>query len=522
MPAPRKPDPRPPIEVYADPLTQSYENVVDRILTNIARHFNTDDPTVATLDWQFKKLAELGKLRSENIAIIAEMTQQNALLIQEALTRAAIDALDGVEPQFAAAVKKGLLDAAADAPMMSLRVKKLLDAYQNQALDALNLVNTVMLQSSLDQYRKIVSNTMVYERQLAAAQQILNQSTASVVLGAQSRQTALRQAVKDMAKQGLTGFTDRAGRNWSPEAYVNMDIRTTAGNVATEAVFERNQDYGNDLIWWPILAAARPGCYPWQGKVCSTTNRSGTVEDLDGTRHTIHPLSETTYGEPAGIGGINCHHKPPNVFFPGLSKVRGELPPREENTRDYALSQQQRLLERKERNAKRDASIADAMGDKEAFADAAQRVKKARADYDGFIAQTGRTKRSDRTQVFGYDRSVAGKTAASVRAQAAKYDYVHHNSNGTIVVTDSRSKTPATFKPNAVLDVVGKTGNVTRTIYDPAGKMLVQINNTDHNNPRSHPMGPHAHDIVWDNDTIVSRNARELTDAERKEHADIL
>lgn len=409
MPAPRKPEPRPQIEVYADPLTQSYENTVDRLLTNIARHFNTNDPTVATLEWQFKKLAELGKLTQENIAIIAEMTQQNELLLREALSRAALDALDDIEPQFAAAVKKGLLDAAADAPLMSQRVRKLLDAYQHQALDTLNLVNTVMLKSSLEQYRKIVANTMVYEQQLAMAQQILNQSTTSVILGAQSRQQALRQAVKDMASQGLYGFTDRAGRRWSPEAYVNMDIRTTAGNVATEATFERNQDYGNDLIWWPILAAARPGCYPWQGKVCSTSNRSGTVEDLDGKQHVIYPLSTTTYGEPDGIGGINCHHKPPNIFIPGLSKVRGKVPQAEANETKYGSSQQQRYFERQIRYAKRDAAIAYAMGDKELFEDAAKRVKHAQSRYSDFIAATGRTRRSDRTQINAYDRSRSGK-----------------------------------------------------------------------------------------------------------------
>lgn len=522
MPAPHAPDVRPPIDVYADPLTAAYENVVDRLMVNIAKHFNSDDPTVATLEWQFRKLAEMGKLTRENVAIIAELTGQNETLINEALTRAAIGALQDIEPQFAAAVKKGLLDAAAQPAAMSARVRRLLDAYQNQALETLNLVNTVMLRSSLEQYRKIVSNTMMYEKQLAGAQVILNQSTAAVVTGAQSRQTALRQAVKDMAAQGLTGITDRAGRNWSPEAYVNMDIRTTVGNVATEAVFERNQDYGNDLIWVRTKAAARPLCYPYQGKVISTSNREGVTEDLNGQKISFIALSSTSYGEPAGLFGINCGHKPPNVFIPGYSLVRGEPVDKEKNDRDYALSQQQRLLERKTRYAKRDAAMADAMGDKEAFANASRRVKKAQADYDSFIEKTGRTKRSDRTQVFGYDRSVAGKVTASVKAQAAKYDYVHHNSNGTIVVTDSRSKTPATFKPNAVLDVVGKTGNVTRTIYDPAGKMLVQINNTDHNNPRSHPMGPHAHDIVWDSGAIVSRNARELTETERKEHADIL
>lgn len=34
--------------------------------------------------------------------------------------------------------------------------------------------------------------------------------------------------------------------------------------------------------------------------------------------------------------------------------------------------------------------------------------------------------------------------------------------------------------------------------------------------------GEHAHDIIWENGKIVSREPRNLTDQERKEHADIL
>ena len=48
-------------------------------------------------------------------------------------------------------------------------------------------------------------------------------------------------------KEGITGFYDRIGRKWSPEAYVNMDIRTTVHNTAIEAVKIRQEDYGVDI-----------------------------------------------------------------------------------------------------------------------------------------------------------------------------------------------------------------------------------------------------------------------------------
>ena len=54
----------------AAPLVQVYEEVTDQILENIARHFNTGK-ALPTIDWQMRKLAEMGQLRQENIRIIA-------------------------------------------------------------------------------------------------------------------------------------------------------------------------------------------------------------------------------------------------------------------------------------------------------------------------------------------------------------------------------------------------------------------------------------------------------------------
>lgn len=402
---------RPPVEIFADPITKVYSDIVDQLLVNIARKFNVTDKTVGSTEWQFQQLAKMGQLTKENLAIIATMTGQNVELMQEALERSAMAALDEIEPQFAEAVKKGFLH---DAPM-SDGVKSVLTAYQSQAIDKLNLVNTTMLQSSQAAFKKAVSSTGIYtqqfmnEEQAKVAQQALNTATGSVATGAESRTAAVRKALKEMSDAGITGFVDKSGKQWSAEAYVNMDVRTTTGNVATEAAFARNRDYGNDLIWWPILATARPGCYPYQGKVCSTSGRSGTVEDLDGNTVSFIPLSSTTYGEPAGIGGINCHHKPPNIFIPGFSKVRGTVPPESVNDKRYEVSQKQRQLEREVRYAKRDAAIADATKDKELFADQSRRVKAAQAKMNAFVDKNGLTVRPDRTQVPQYNKSVAAK-----------------------------------------------------------------------------------------------------------------
>lgn len=407
----------------AEPLQQVYQDVTDQVLENIARHFNTGK-NLPTLDWQIKKLAELGQVRDETIRIIAKGTGQNEEMIRIALQGAIDAALKDVEPALREAARIGMLQDGGELTA-SESVQRIFDTYLAQAKDATNLVNTVMLESGMNAFRSVVSDTVQWEQQATtaaqtqAAQEILNSETGKVITGVSSRQEALRRAIKRMADNGLTGFVDRGGHNWTPEAYVNMDIRTTAGNVATQAVFARNEDYGNDLVWVLTKAEARPLCYPWQGKLISMNNRTGTVQDLDGDFVQITPVSATSYGKPAGLWGINCGHVPPNPFIPGLSKIRGTPLSEKVNEERYAESQRQRYLERKIRYAKREAATLDAAGldADEAFA----KVKRYQADLRAFNKETGRTARLDRTQVFGYNKSVSAKATAAVkRAESEK------------------------------------------------------------------------------------------------------
>lgn len=387
----------------AEPLQKVYQDVTDQVLENIARHFNTGK-ALATTEWQMKKLAELGQVQRETIRIIARGTGQNEEMIRIALQDAISDALKDVEPALKEAAAAGMLQDGGEL-IASESVQRIFDTYLAQAKEATNLVNTVMLESGLNAFRLVVSDVVRWEQQVttaaqtAAAQEILNSETGKVITGVSSRQEALKRAIKRLADNGLTGFVDRGGHNWTPEAYVNMDIRTTAGNVATQAVFARNEDYGNDLVWVPVKAAARPLCYPWQGKLISTSNRTGTVKDARGKDVEIIPLNRTSYGEPAGLWGINCGHTPPNPFIPGRSLIRGEVPGEKKNEKEYAESQQQRDIERKIRYAKREAATLKAAGLDTSDADA--KVKRYQTDMRAFIEETGRTRRRDREQIGG-------------------------------------------------------------------------------------------------------------------------
>ncbi len=396
----------------SEPVEQVYSNIVDALLINMGKHFNSGH-TLSTEQWEIRKLAELGQLNKESVEIIASLTGQNKELITAALENAVYMATKDIEPELKKAVQKGAIqNAAADNVIASQSIVQALNAYEQQAMDKLNLVNTTMLESTLAQYRKVITNTVNIERQMKAAQEVLNIATGKVITGTESRQQALRQALSQIHKEGITGFYDRIGRKWSPEAYVNMDIRTTVHNTAIEAVKIRQEDYGVDIFRVSRHSGARPLCYPYQGRYFSWNNKSGTFTDGEGKRHRYSPISSTSYGKPAGLFGINCGHHP-ITMIPGVSIPRDRPEQdKEENDKVYAESQEQRRLEREIRYSKQKAAMMEAAGDKEGFEKEAVKIREKQADYNAFCKKTGRTKRLDRTQVFDYNKSISGKVTS--------------------------------------------------------------------------------------------------------------
>ena len=419
----------------AERVEAMYMNCSTQLVLNIVRHL-ASGKGLSTAEWQIKKLSEMQSLTRESMEIIAANTGKRREAVEQAFREVFGIGLADTEKVLQAAVKAGKLF-----PVPSVEeseaMRQLLQAYIGQADDALNLVNTVMLDSTLSRYRYYVNQIDMESQKeaarilqklgttneaglgtnLAYTQNVLNTQSTGVVTGAVARQKAVRDAIKDLASRGITGFVDAGGHHWTPEAYVNMDIRTTAHNVAIEAQKQRSAEYGVSTFQISTHAGARPLCAPYQGWICSWDNGGGTVTDLYGKEYQVHGINETTYGEAAGIFGVNCGHFP-ETFVDGYSIPRyEELTPEQEkrNEIEYAQSQQQRQIEREIRQAKTEAAAYSAAGDKEAFNKAAAKVKEKQNDYKQFCEQTGRTPRPDRTQVSTYSRSEASKVSWSNR-----------------------------------------------------------------------------------------------------------
>ena len=378
-------------------MAEVYGAVTDRLLINLAKYFpyvSKSKEAKNLFEYQSRMLAQMGQVTRESMDIITGSLDGADAALRQTLEAAIMDALKNEVPKLRKAAKAGLIGGGGLLPPeLSANQTKTFAAYYRQSADKLNLVNTVMLESTQDAYRATVADVSA---RITRTQGILNAAAGETSAGVSAWNVAMHDAVKKMVGNGLTGFVDHAGRHWSPEAYTAMDIRTTVFNTARAAVAEEAERFGADLYQVSTHNGARPLCYPWQGKIISRSNQRGETVDLYGNKYQVYPQSETTYGQAAGLFGINCKHFP-ITWIPTLSTSRGNPQEPEENERSYELSQKQRELERNLRAEKRDLEILKAQGaDAETIKAQKGRVDAAQDKLGAFCDENGLPRRRNR------------------------------------------------------------------------------------------------------------------------------
>lgn len=387
-------------------MAEVYGAVTDQILINLSRYFpyyeSGNDVPKSAFTYQAAMLAQMGQVNRETVRIIRNGLADADGALKGVLEAAIIDSVRQAEPELYDAVKKGVL-ALPTTPVLAPQQMRAYKLYYEQAAEKLNLVNTVMLESTQSAYQQavsgIVSEMEVVER-IGRTQTALDAAAGETISGVSAWNQAVKHATDRMKESGITGFIDHGGHHWSAEAYAAMDIRTTTFNTARAAVWETNENFGNDLYLVSSHSGARPLCYPWQNKVISSINASREVPDLDGNPVHVYAQSETSYGQPAGLFGINCGHFP-NPFIPGISSADFPVQDKAENDKVYAESQEQRRLERKLREEKRDLAMAKAQGaSDEEIKKLREKCRNTSQDIDDFCEQTGRTRHRDREAVY--------------------------------------------------------------------------------------------------------------------------
>ena len=376
------------LDTVSYPITQLYMACENRLLLKIVTRLKTATDTFSIDEWNIKKLSDMGGISRDAYKEIAKTSVQAKKLLGKVLSEVANKSLsmDGVDTTETAGVLQTI------------------KAMQAQAENHLNIVNTTMLVGVQNSYGEIVAR-LDTERNI-----ILNNATIDLVTGQKTFQTAVGHAVKELSDAGINAYVDKAGREWTPEAYVSMDLRTTSAQTARGVVQAQGKDYNLDVILVSSHAGARPLCEPYQGRCYSMSGRYGTITDAYGRKYDFEPISVTGYdpasghnSDPAGLFGVNCGHTFRYIeegAFMNRERTIDTEAERNENEKVYALSQEQRAIERDIRAYKREAELYEKCGLDTLADEARGKVTEARHEYSAFCEQNDRTPRWDRTQIY--------------------------------------------------------------------------------------------------------------------------
>ena len=376
-------------EQLSFPIQKIYMQVENDLLVAIMARLKTGiDFTGKTLNWNLNKLHELGGISKDAIKYISKGSKRSKALLGNLMQE----------------IAKGSLKVNGINNEITPGVERVIKALQAQAENHLNLTNTTMYTATIDAY-SVTLNKLESVRNWA-----LSRGVTELAVGAKGIHSEIASVVHELADNGITAMVDASGRAWSPEAYVAMNLRTTTAQVAREAIKEQGKDYGLDVILVSSHAGARPGCAPYQGKCFSMSGRRGKIKDVYGREYEFEPIDITGYNpgtglnnDPAGLFGINCGHT--FRYIEEGSFKNNEEPIETEaeivrNRKEYALSQEQRAIERSIRNDERNADLFKEAGDTAKAKEYAFRATEKRQEYREFCESNDRTPRWERTRIY--------------------------------------------------------------------------------------------------------------------------
>ena len=197
---------------------------------------------------------------------------------------------------------------------------------------------------------------MVPEIIAAAYSQAVAAGATEVLGGGATRLQAAQRVLDRLLAEGVRGFTDKAGRRWSLDTYVDMAVRSTTGQAAVAGHVAQLEAAGVALVVVSDAPRECPLCRIWESKVLSLSGQVGAVivpSVTGGDPVTVRVAGTLAEAKAAGLMHANCRHRV-TAYLPGATKLAAA----EHDPRGYAAGQEQRALERKVREWKRREAMA--------------------------------------------------------------------------------------------------------------------------------------------------------------------
>lgn len=285
-------------------------------------------------DWAQRKLAELTQIRTAMAAELGLLDVSAGLMVREVVADAWTAGAESADED----MRRARIAPARMPPSRARAVQ----AIAEDTLRKTAQVRPVALRAVTDVYQTAVA-----------------EASSNVILGAQTRRDAAQTALNRLAGDGIRGFQDSAGRQWSMETYTEMAVRTGTGRAAVEGHVQELAANGLDLVIVSDAPRECPLCRPWEGKILSTSSGYQPsalieVDDVTGDGKVKVRVSGTLeQARRAGFQHPNCRHSL-GAYLPGLSTPRKPV----SDPQGYRDQQRQREIERAIRHWKTREALA--------------------------------------------------------------------------------------------------------------------------------------------------------------------
>jgi len=374
-----------------DRLVQLYAAAEEDILVNMAERIARYDYYIPAVQHQHQRLRGMGMLEGEIEERLSALTgrsrEELRRLMEEAVEKAVTE-----DAKIYAAAGMGEVNAL--------------------AMEGVKAV----LRSGLAQTGGLFENLTRTTANTATKQfeDALDRAWLQITSGGFDYNTAIRNAIKDLARQGVGSITYPSGHRDTLEVATRRAVVTGCNQTAAKAQLELMDELGVELVEVSAHFGARPTHQKWQGKIFCRHGRTAKYENFE---------EATGYGTGPGLCGWNCSHSfgpyiegAPRAYSPAMLKQYSSktVTYNGKEMTEYEANQQQRYIERQIRRWKREYSAMEAAG--QPIGEAAAKLSAWREKEKDFCKQTGLKRQGDRSQIAGFGRKEAAKASAAIKA----------------------------------------------------------------------------------------------------------
>lgn len=390
------------IPVRLGKLTQDFE---DSVLEDISRRIAKTAGVTDTAEYQILRMKEMGYANDFLENRIAEYTRLSEQEIRQVFFEAAQSSDEFYSEVYQKAGKDFI-------PLAENEyVRQLLSAGIEQTSGELKNF-TRSMGFSLPSPNGGVKFKPISE----AYRETLDLAQFQVSTGVFDYNTAVRRAVKSLTDSGIRFVDYASGHVNRADVAARRAVLTGVSQMTGKISLQNAAELETDIVEVTAHAGARPDHAEWQGGWYSLSGKSQKYKSL---------TDATGYGTGAGLKGWNCRHD----FYPVLDGIdkpaytEEELknidpPPVEykgETLTYYECTQKQRKMETAIRRTKREIIGAKGSDDEEMFTVKSVLLRRQREEYKAFSQKANLLTQNERSQVYGFDRSVSAKASAAYR-----------------------------------------------------------------------------------------------------------